>query len=57
MLMAPIVFYSFDLTTYSDTNLGLPLFTFQFMMISNDAAGPRYAAGHLELASLCILHK
>lgn len=56
MLMAPIPFYSFNLTTYDDTNLGFTLFTFQFMMISNDATGPRYVTGHLKLTSVCIPH-
>lgn len=57
MLMAPIPFYSFDLTTYGDTNLEFTLFTFQFMMILNDAAGPKYTLGHLELTSVCNPNK
>lgn len=57
MFMTPIAFYSFDLTAYGDSNLGLTLFTFQFMVISNGAAEPSYATGHLKLTSVCILHK
>lgn len=57
MLIVPILFYSFYLTTYGDTNLGFTLFTFQFMMVLKDAAGPRYTTGHLESTSVCIPHK
>lgn len=56
MVMAPIAFYSFDLTTNGDSNLGFTLSIFQFMMISNDAV-PRYATKDLKLPSVCILHK
>lgn len=56
MLMSHSFLY-FYLTTYGDTNLGFTLFTFQFMMTSNDAGGPRYTTGHLKLTYICIPHK